>query len=254
MFDNTLTMALEGDVSLALFSEAVERFNKLLQKLAEEVAPNTRIEWDVEDLQSGSAIITVAPRADTEETKYRIVSAFEDVGQALENHQPIPFSRHVAREAEGITQLIGGDIKAVRLGTAHKEAIIYSLFNAKRLGLAKLLASFGAVKGRVQAINNRGALRFTLYDAVFDKAVNCYVKQDEQDKLLDIWNQVVIVYGRVTRQPDSGQPISVREITAIDKVPMVEAGSYRNARGVLAGLGKPEPAETSIRRLRDAEG
>lgn len=32
-----------------------------------------------------------------------------------------------------------------------------------------------------------------------------------------------------------------------------QVGDYRQARGVLAGLGDPEPAEVSIRRLRDAE-
>jgi hypothetical protein len=92
-----------------------------------------------------------------------------------------------------------------------------------------------------------------LYNTVFDKPVSCYVKEDYQNILTDIWDKVVFVSGRVTRQPDSGQPVSIREITAIELVPIVEPGSYRKARGILAEFGEPEPAEISIRRLRDAE-
>lgn len=253
MPDATLVLALEGDVKLDQFSEAVTHFHRLLLQLAQEVAAGTKIEWDLEDLQYGSAMMVVAGRAETEEPVLEVVSAFEAVGRSLQHHQPIPYSRPVAKEAEALTKLIYGDIKAVRLGTARQEAIIYSLFDAKKIGTAQLLVSFGSVKGRVQSISNRGKLRFTLYDAVFDKPVSCYVTEGRQDILTDIWDKVVFVSGRVTRQPDSGQPVSVREITAIDVVPIIEAGSYRKARGILAGGGEPEPAEVSIRRLRDAE-
>ncbi|MBC8100370.1 MAG: hypothetical protein H7Y11_13075 [Armatimonadetes bacterium] len=253
MTDTTLVLALEGDVTLEQFSEAVNHFYKLLLQLTQEVAADTKIEWDLEDLQYGSAIMTVAGRADSDETVLRVVSAFEEVGQSLQQHTPIPFSRHVAKEAEALTKLISHNIKTVRLGTARKEAIIYSLFDAKKIGTAKPMVSFGTVKGRVQSISNRGKLHFTLYDAVFDKRVSCYVKEDRQAILTDVWDKMVFVSGRVTRQPDSGQPVSIREISAIDFVPMVAPGSYRQARGVLAGTGEPEPAEISIRRLRDAE-
>lgn len=253
MPDTTLVLALEGDVRLDQFSEAVSRFYELLRQLTQEVAADTNIEWDLEDLQYGSAILAVAGRADTEEPVLRVVSAFEDVGQSLQQHKPIPFSRQVAREAEALTKLIGGDIKSVRLETARREAIIYSLFDARKISATRPMTAFGSVKGRVQSISNRRKLRFTLYDLVFDKPVSCYISEDRQEILTDIWDKVVWVSGRVTRQPDSGQPVNVRELTSIDLVPMMEPGSYRKARGILAGSGEPELAEVSIRRLRDAE-
>jgi hypothetical protein len=253
MPDTTLMLVLEGDVRLEQFSEAVSHFHKLLAQLSQEVAADSTIDWNLEDLQYGSAIMAVAGYSEQEESVLRVVSAFEDLGQSLQKHEPIRFSKYVAREAEALTQLIRGDIKAVRLSTAQQEAIIYGLFDTKKLKMSKPMISFGTVKGRVQAISSRGKLRFTLYDAVFDKPVTCFVQEDRQDILTDIWDKFVFVSGRVTRQPDSGQPVSVREITAIDFVPVFEPGSYRMARGVLAGQGEPEPAEISIRRLRDAE-
>ena len=253
MPDTTLLLALEGDVTLDQFSEAVTHFHRLLLQLTQEVAADTKIEWDLEDLQYGSAIMAVAGRAEDEEPVLRVVSAFEDVGQALQQHEPIPYSRHVARQAEALTKLISNDIKAVRLGTARKEAIIYGIFDADKIGSTRPIVSYGSVKGRVQSISNRGKLRFTIYDAVFDKAVSCYINEEQHHILTDIWDKIVFVSGRVTRQPDSGLPVSVREITSIELVPVIEPGSYRRARGVFAEFGDDEPAEASIRRLRDAE-
>lgn len=253
MTETTLVLALEGELTLEQFANAVEHFRKLLSNLAQEVAADAEIQWDLEDLQYGSAIMAVAGRAEREEPVIRVVNAFEDVAESLQQHTPIRFSRHVAHEAEALTRLIDQNVKSLRLGTSHKEAIIYGLFDAKKLASAKPLESFGTVKGRVQAISNRNKLRFTVYDAVFDRPISCYVSDDQKHVLTDIWDKVVMVSGRVTRQPDSGQPVSVRSITAIDYVPVIAPGSYKKARGVFARFEDAEPAEVTIRRLRDAE-
>ena len=253
MHDTSLVLALEGDVTLDQFHDAVTRFYMLLKQIIQEVAADTKIEWDIEDLQAGSAILTVAGRSEREEPVLRVISAYEEIGQALQKHEPIPFSSNIAKTAHNLTNVIGNNLTAVRLATARKEAIIYGVFDNDKISTTKPMTSFGTVKGRVQSISNRGKLRFTLYETLFDRPVSCFVKEDRQEILTDIWDKVVFVAGRVTRQPDTGRPVSVREITSIDFVPSIEPGSYRKARGVLAGIGENEPAEVSIRRLRDAE-
>jgi hypothetical protein len=62
--DTTLTLALEGDVTLAQFANAVDHFHKLLRNLTEEVAADHDIQWDLEDLHYGSAMITVVGHSD----------------------------------------------------------------------------------------------------------------------------------------------------------------------------------------------
>jgi hypothetical protein len=254
MSDSTVILALDGDVTLEAFSEAVSHFTSLLLQLTQEVAADAEIEWALEDLNYGSAMIAAAGRAEVNEPVLRVVSAFENVGQALQHHDPIPFSQHVISEAQALTRLIRHDITSLRLGTARKEAIVYAVFDAQKIAMSQPMVSFGAVKGRVQSISNRGKLRFTLYDSVFDKPITCFITEEQRHILTNIWDRLIFVTGRVTRQPDSGQPVSVREITSIDFIPTVEAGSYRRTRGILTQNGTPEPAEISIRRLRDAEG
>ena len=66
-----------------------------------------------------------------------------------------------------------------------------------------------------------------------------------------IWGKLVTVTGRVTRDGETGQARAVREITAIDPIPEVKPGSYKIARGALPWQEGDEPAEVSLRRLRD---
>jgi hypothetical protein len=253
MSNTSLVLGLEGDISLSQFAAAVSHFHNLVIYLSDDVAGDTQIIWDVEDLQVGSAIISVAGRADAEEPILQVVSAFELVGQALQESQPIPFSKAVAKEAKAITELIDQGMKAIRFGTARMEAIILTVWMMRENINTKPMIAFGTVKGRVQSISNRGKSRFTLYDSVFDKPVSCYINDDQNAIFADIWDKNVVVTGQITRQPDSGQPVSVRDISNIDVVPSIVAGSYRQARGILAGIDDPlEPADVSIRRLRDA--
>ncbi len=253
MPDNTLTIALEGDVSLNQFRETLNRFTNLVFSLAREVAPGIDIDWLIDDLQAGSAIATIVGLAQEEEPVIRVVRSYGKIGNALEHREPIPFSSNIVREAKALTEVIGGNIVSVRFMTAESDSIIYGAFDLERTISLMRRTSFGVVKGKVQTVSNRGKLKFTLYDSTFDKAVPCYLQEGQEDLMREIWGKSVIISGRITREPDNGRPISVREITSIDPLIVVDPGSYKIARGILATENDTEPAEVSIRRLRDAE-
>ena len=167
--------------------------------------------------------------------------------------QGIHLCRVMELKAVAITQKIRDKITAVRFQTARTEYVLYGSFDTQIKPAAKPRASFGTVKGRVQAISSRGRLKFTLYDNLFDKSVTCYVQDDQEETMKDIWGEIVTVTGYVTRDSENGRAKTVRDITAIDPVRIVEPGSYKRTRGVLSWM-DDEPAEVSIRRLRDDEG
>ena len=112
--------------------------------------------------------------------------------------------------------------------------------------------ALGAVEGRVQTLTERKSLRFTLYDGLHDRAVSCYVREDQQEVMRDWWGKRAIVEGEVSRDIESGRPIAVRKITRVQVLSEVERGSYLSARGVAPMKpGSPLPEEV-IRWLRDA--
>lgn len=254
MSDNTLTIALEGDVLLPQFVEMMQRFRNLVDLLSREVAPDAGIEWLIEDLQAGSAMATVAGLADEMEPITRVVAGYSHIGGALQQGDPIPFSENIRREAVAITKVIHSKVTAIRFETAETDNIIYGEFTAPSQKTRVPRTSFGAVSGRVQALSSRGKLKFTLYDAILDKPVNCYLSDGQEDLMREIWGQHVVVVGRITREQDKGRAVNVRNITSVERVKPIQPKSFRAARGILSWNPGDETAEASMRRFRDAEG
>lgn len=254
MSDNTLTLYLAGDVSLVEYADTIRHFANLVDLLTREVASDTNIEWVIDELQSGSALASVAGISQDEIAVLRVVHAYEDVGRSLQRREPIPFPEAIAREAKAITKVIGEKIPSVAFQTARADSIVYGDYDVTRHGGGEPLVAFGAVRGKVETLSSRGKLRFTLYDPIFDKAINCFVRDETmRSRLKEIWGQSVIVYGRVTRDSEHGRALSIRDISRIEDVVSSEPGSYKAARGAFIWSDGDEPAEATIRRIRDAE-
>lgn len=249
MANHTLTLTLDGDISLATFRAAITHFEELVGALTAEVAGQP-IDWWLDDLQVGSASATIVGRAASDEPVQRVVAAYETIGEALQHGDTMPYSPRVKRAVAALTQQVTGSVTALRLETAHAD---YALLtnDASAQWVQPQARAWGVLAGRVQALSSRHALRFTLYDALFDRAVACYLRDDQADLMLDIWGQKVQVAGYITRDPATGRAIAIRDISHIDILPPPTAESYKLARGVLAPAS--EPAEVSIRRIRDAD-
>lgn len=254
MTDNTLTIALEGDVSLGQFAETISHFNGLVEALSKEVAVGAEIDWIMDDLHGDSPLATVVGIAQEETAVQHVIDAFTQIGQALQRHEPIPFHQEIANEAIALTKVIGSNVTEVRFMTAETDSVIYGVFDENLQGAVAPRISFGSVKGKVQAITSRGRLKFTLYDHVSDRPVTCYLQPGNEEKMRDIWGKDVIVTGQIVRGGGDSYPRSVRHITELEILPEIKPGSYKEARGILNWVEGDEPAEVSVRRIRDAEG
>jgi hypothetical protein len=136
----------------------------------------------------------------------------------------------------------------VRFETAEAEATVEVVAPTK--SATPYPQTFGAVEGRIQTLSSRGGLRFTLYDTLHDKAVSCYLTEGFEDQMRDAWGRRAVVEGRVTRHPETGRPLAIRGITAVEVLPEVARHAYRDLRGLSPR--ESLSAEDAIRRLRDA--
>jgi hypothetical protein len=261
---DTVTLALSGEVSLALFANAVKRFVALVEGIAADAAASD-VKWVVDELSAGS-LLAVARGIGATEKVERCVRTYGEVGVALERGDPLMrFSPRIRTAAYALRRIPGGEVDHVRLETPEREAIIRR-DTGRRVGRAGLVrvtqppldtgirpatAAFGAIEGRVQTLSNRGGLRFTLYDTLNDKAVSCYLADGHEDVMRDAWGRRAVVEGWVSRDPMSGRPLAVRKVKNVAIVSEREPGSYRDARGVSPSVTGLTP-EQAIRRLRDA--
>jgi len=248
---NLLTLALDGEVALDQFTEALSNFRQLLNELTVEIAAQQKIEWVIDQLYGGSAVTILRGASEEPVEVENVINAYEKVGEALASGSEIPYSKNVRKFAYNITDILNGKITSIRFETPEKDYLISS----KSINGEKTLPikySLGTVKGIIETLSKRRNLSFTIWDSLFDKPVNCYFKEGEEEKMRDAWGKRAIVSGRIGRQPMTGRPIVIREVRQVRIIKEYEADSYKNARGVFDWKIGDEPAEKTVRRARDA--
>lgn len=248
----TLTVALEGpDIPLPSFAVAISALNELLGALAAEVAAQSVITWEVESLETSSAIATVrgSAVAGDPEGVTRVSIAYGVVGEALSRHSEIPYSSKVRRHARTLTRVLADSVTAIRLETRERDFLV------TRPGETQVEAAYtvdmGAVEGRIQTLSNRRSLHFTLYDMLNDRAVSCYLRPGDESMIQKFWGTRALVEG-VIRRDASGRPVTIRGITDVIMLPERGPDDWLSARGALADAWDGEPAEVTIRKIRDA--
>ncbi len=260
MPDDTVTFAINGEISIDRFAAAVRRFADLLSALHSDVGERVPCDWILTDLQYSSAIATAQakPKEGTEWSEAMqasvddVIRSYLEVGNALQAGEPIPFTDRIEDRALKIKNLIDHDIESIRFETREDDVTVESEPQPQPLPERARPYAYGAVEGRVQALSSRGSLRFTLYDMIRDKAVSCYMMEGHEDQMIDVWGKFAVVEGFVRRDPKTGRALTVRNIRAITTLPESEPTAYRKARGAVPRAGGGERAEDVIRRLRDA--
>lgn len=251
MTRETVTLVLNGgaDVSMGDFARAVQHFDRLLTALsrAQTGSGTTAIEWQLERLATGSAILTAAadhPKAQA------VTDAYSEVGRALRTDEPFPYGKRVESPARDLLAMLGHGVSEIRFETSRDETVLQSTPHEEPVAVP-LAISLGEVEGVVEVLSSRRGLHFNLYDSLFDRPVSCYVREGHADQMRDIWGKRVVVEGRISRDP-AGRAVAVRDISAI--TPVVPSGekAWRRARGAIPARPGSPPPEAIIRKLRDA--
>lgn len=254
MVDELATLYLEGDVSLASYAQALTNFHRLLDALNEEVGRGLVIKWEVETLEGGSALTTVRATDSDEDSVRLILRAYESVGRSLAVRTLPPFSLAVTQPATELVELLDSDVRSLRFETQAEEFVVEAGLEAVASDTPQTpqpSAAYGAVEGRIQTLSNRGSLRFTLYDALEDRAVSCYLSEHQEDALRGLWGQRAVVEGWV-RRDNTGRPITVRRVSNLSTLPELRGDLWQGARGAVRRPAAAPSAERAIRRLRDA--
>ena len=247
MAKNTLTFELGGRVEITEFVNGIAAFRRLVVALTPR---NAGVAWVVEDLQPGSALVTLRGESDDPVVVERIVDDYERIGAALSWHEDPPQLSRRALSASHAVRDLSGAADYVRFETPDIEHTIYR--NGHNSNRAAARVSIGAITGTIQTLSNRGGLRFNLYDTLHDKAVACYLALGQEEMMREAWGQRARVSGKISREASTGRPTAIRNIMSVTMLQDVEPGSYRRARGAISRPPGAILAEEAIRRLRDA--
>jgi len=248
MANDKVTIVLDGSISLDDFAEVIQGFGRLVAALTTEIGDATEVEWLLADLKVGSAVATARGVSSEERKVVSIVRGYEVVGKALSSNSPIPYSDKVRRPARAITRVLHNGVSAIRFLTDENT---YEITRGSLQAEARLLEAYDAIRGRVQKLSRHKGLTFSLYDGVHTWGITCYLEKGQEDQMRDLWGKRAIVEGRVLRQPNTGRPVEIRDITHIVPLPEEPVG-FETIRAIDRPLAGMSDGVEAIRRYRDA--
>lgn len=244
MADNTIALEVHGsDFALDDLSVVIEHFHGLLNDLATEVAGSSNVTWRLSRFGTGSILAEVRGEAEDPAVVGRVVSAYDRVGAALANGDPVPFSDAISAHADRLTGLINGRVTSVRFRTQNRVHDIQRPTLKALVEVDPLRDSYGAVEGMVDTLAWRRGTRFVVYPDDGSGAIPCYVSPDQEDRTSQLWRKRVRVEGLLRRDSDTGAPVSIRDITSIEILVPPDAET-KDLWGILPGVVDPEPEET----------
>ena len=247
MSEHTITFELGGRVDLDGFEQGVAAFRRLVAALTPRRAG---VLWVIDDLQPGSATITLRAETGSDFVIARIIADYENIGDVLaQNEHPMSASKRVKSAADKVKSLTEF-VEYVRFQTPDQDFTIYP--NGDHRARPTATVSIGVVTGRIQTLSNRNGLRFNLYDTIHDKAVACYLAPHQTELIREAWGCRAAITGHITREAQTGRPITIRQITDIETLAEPAPGAYRQARGAVPWQPGDLRPKDAIRRLRDA--
>lgn len=254
---DTVSLRLEGEqVPLDAFTRAIDHLQRLLSELEREVTAKGEIEWMIVELNTGSTSAAVKGTSKNTSEVEKVTNAYESIGHSLESDSPPPYSEPVRREVDGITSVLNDHVTAVALGVGHgSERREWRTVKPSELGpnLQPDIVSFGAVEGRIDDLLGHSGLRFVIWDSIFNLRVTCETTQEQEQRMRELWKKDVIVEGMVARDPDTGRPKRITEITDLEVMPQPTSGEGPTAWGAVPREPDERLPEEIIRKTRDAE-
>ena len=243
---STLTFELGGQVEIDDLENGVACFRRLVTALATGVA----VTWVVEDLNIGSATITVRAESSDDVGVERVLKDYASVGHSLAEGEPLQYAQSKIIEAAHGMALLAESHEYIRFETPYTSHTIYGDGTAlKKSDYPR--SAIGMVTGTVQTLSNRAGLTFNLYDTIHDKSVKCYLKPGQEELMREAWGRRTRVTGTISREAGSGIPTAIRDILKVELLEDKAPGSYKLAKGAVPWkCGDMLPGE-AVRRVRD---
>ena len=233
---NTLTLALNGDVTLQEFSKAMNQFKEIVSGLKEDVAPASDIDWYIDKLKTGSAtaIIRGVPTTSSDIQAIRnIGDAYADIGRRIVHGETLTFNATVISAVTNLRKMINGRISSINIEASGKKYTVkrHAIFSPQKTYWNT--ETFGCARGRVQSISDRQYLHFTLYDYNDDHPIFCSLPESQREKMRGIWGRLVYVEGTIIRDEDNDQITSISNISNIEIIGEKKPKAWRQALGCL---------------------
>jgi hypothetical protein len=239
----SLTLALEGDaIPLEKFKQAVTSFLEIIESVSHEAVGNgTKIKWNI-SVKSGSAIVSATPEF-TKESKEAIKAVVASVQNGIKDLSrgktataPKLFNATAIKAMKRLASVheIGRNgLTAIRvLGDGVKRTVTHKVATAANEIIGASHEAYGSIEGKLQALWDRDGFKFTVFDSLFDRRVECYVDEELVASAIEGFRKRVRVSG-IVQYNRGGLPISISAKAIQSLLPNSQLPGASDVRGIL---------------------
>jgi hypothetical protein len=221
-----------NEITPAKLSGLLAALTGLVNEVDEELSENGERTLDlrVTHLSYNSPIhvgLTAHPRPRRPDTTARVLAVCNSGMYLLsrEGSRPMGFSDDALEFLREVGAFTGEDVSSVsmRVGNTPIVPVITKQTSRYIDNILPRGYSVGSIEGRLEGLNIHRSPQFTVYDAVSGRAVTCFFRPDDLERVTDAVGRKVVVSGRIRRDPE-GNPRQVRPaetFTIADEPPTV---------------------------------
>ena len=260
MLTDIVSLELRGDIQIREFAQAVSHFSDLVHDLSEQIAGKGTVEWELAILEYGSpAILEWRGHASDFDNVEKVTGALESIGQNILSGRPIPYGKKISDSATSLLKIPNGKVHTLIVGSNNYKAAFTSDHKSNYVEESEEKSndfSYGEVVGIADTVTRHTGHIVTIYDELFERAVHCHFRSNQQEQMRDLWGKRVVVTGEVERDKVTSRPLKIRDITNVKLLPanpLGLVGSFERIRGLFSHSPNDELPEVTIRRMRDEQ-
>lgn len=218
MKQKSLTLALEGDaIPLDKFKQAVTSFLDLVESVSREATgAGQKIKWDV-SVKAGSALVQATPKLSLE-TREAISKVLEAIPAGIDNLEkgiaelPSLFNDaaiKAMRRLAAVHDLDGNGLTSVRIvGLRSSSVVTHKVARTVNEIIGTSYESYGSIEGELEALWAHDGFKFSVFDQLFARRIDCYVSGDLVDDAIANFRQRVRASGTV-QYNKAGLPLNI---------------------------------------------
>lgn len=250
MHDGAITFAIEGDVNLETYEDAVSAARQLIDCLDGNRHPQDAASWRVAPIQGPHAGFELYPFPADAERACTVAARVDEIAAAIVADAPIEADDRARTAAWNLARLTGRDgVEAATIATAARTNRIVRLGRGSAMVPEAVKTEEWYVIGEVDELCSEGEPYMMVIDCEYDHPVCCYANPAEATPRPARVGDQITVFGTVLRSPWFGRPLEVRNVTKAE-VELDPDNAWQRARGALPWKPGDEPAEVTIRRIR----
>jgi hypothetical protein len=224
---NSLTLALEGDaIPLEKFKQAVTSFLDLIESVSREATgTGQKIKWDV-SVKAGSALVQATPKrsVETREAINDVFDAIPDGINSLERGIAAPprlfndAAVKAVRRLSAVHEIDGNGLISVRIvGKSFDVPVTHKVAKTVNELVGTSYESYGSIEGKLEALWAHEGFKFSVFDQLFARRVDCYVSDELVNDAIANFRQRVRASGTV-QYNKAGLPLNIM-VKAIQALP-----------------------------------